>query len=546
MRIAIATLVTAATLAACAVADMPTRKLVYQDQGWSQSLREQFYFTSQGSRIIPADWFRVLERADGKGRFSDPAYLTRYGFLPPDRPSELNPEGYPIGFAVDREANQLGLTCAACHTADVIVNKEVVRLDGAPGRLDFDSFYQSLAKAVSLTLLDAERFRRFAAALGATDAVAAGQLKAKLAAFNVRIQGDAVMRKPDLASGFGRVDALTQIVNSLAVRDQSMPENLHPVAAPTSYPALWLVPELEFVQWNPIAASPMARNGGQALGVFGKTDLSPTAGTNAFKSTIRIRELHAFEQWLQKLTPPKWDEARMGTIDRTLAAKGEALFKKSCAGCHNMAPYARTDPKDNFFGKTFIKIGRIDFRKVGTDPAYMTSLLTRQIATNPTTARLFDGAPVVPAPLFFAGTVAASVKRAMDEAGLSQQEKIVLNGFRFRRGPDGKPVPYRPPNLTGLKASPLAGVWATGPYLHNGSVPTVYELLSPVAERRKVFWTGAQALDLKRLGYQSGGGPGRFRYNTSKPGNGNGGHLYPKGGFSPDERMAVIEYLKTQ
>ena len=40
---------------------------------------------------------------------------------------------------------------------------------------------------------------------------------------------------------------------------------------------------------------------------------------------------------------------------------------------------------------------------------------------------------------------------------VSQQEKIALNGFRFRRGPDGKPVPYRPPNLTGLKASPLAG-----------------------------------------------------------------------------------------
>ncbi|MQX37413.1 di-heme-cytochrome C peroxidase [Roseospira navarrensis] len=550
----------AAALAACALppdgASPPTdQPLSYLDQGWSPALRQQFYYTPQGSHMMPASWFAALERPDGAGRFGDPAYLERFGFLPPDGDgpdAALNPEGYPIGLAVERKADQIGLTCAACHTATVEVNGAPIRIDGAPAHLDFDRFYQALARAVSLTVRDPERLARFTTALGAlgalgaTDADAARALAAELAAFDRTLAADAVMRRPALDSGFGRVDALTQIVNALAVRDQAEPSNLHPVAAPTSYPALWLTPELDFVQWNPIAASPIARNGGQVLGVFGRTALGPDAGAEAFRSTMLLPELAAMEEWLRQLEPPAWDEARMGVIDRTLAAEGEALVRDSCAGCHTMPPYARTDPADNPFGKSFIRIGRVDFRTVGTDPNYAQSLLTRQIATNATTARLFDGAEVVPAPLFFAGTVAAAVERAMDDADLSPQEKVALNGFRFDPGPDGRPVPTRPPRLTDMKAGPLAGVWATGPYLHNGSVPTIYELLSPVEERRTVFWTGGRALDLERLGYESGEAPGRFRFDTRLPGNGNGGHLYPSGGLTPAERWAIIEYLKTQ
>ena len=236
----------------------------------------------------------------------------------------------------------------------------------------------------------------------------------------------------------------------------------------------------------------------------------------------------------------------MGPIDHELASQGEALFREHCATCHNMAPYARTDPADNFFGATFIRIGRVDYRKVGTDPTYVQSLLSREIATNATTAALFGGAALVPAPTFFAGTVSAAMRRAIDDAGLGQQEVLELNGYRFRAGPDGRPVPYQAPSLTGLKAGPLAGAWATGPYLHNGSVPTIYELLSPVEERRAVFWTGGRSLDLRRLGYESGDAPGRFRFDTRLPGNRNSGHLFPEDGLDHDDRMAVIEYLKTQ
>ena len=540
---------------------------LYLDQGWSAEIRELFYYTPEGSRMIPYDWFLALETADGEGLFADSENLSRYGAIPSDTPHALNPGGLPIGFAVDPGDQQrdaaylaldpdpidiggasryLGLTCAACHTADITVEGRTIRVDGAPAHFDFDSFYADLAEAVALNLADEERFGRFASrVLGTPAFTEVAELRSRFAVFAAELAGDAVIRRPTLQSGFGRVDALTQIVNSIAVRDQGEPTNLRSVGAPTSYPPLWLTSQLEFVQWNPIAASPIGRNGGQVLGVFGSANLTgPPA--DLFSSTILLEELHALETWVSELRPPSWDEAVFGALDADLAQEGEDLFAENCSGCHNMAPYERTDPEANFFGMTFIEIGRVDYTDVGTDPVYIQSLGQRLVRTNDATAALFDGREIVPAPAFFLGTVGGVLRRAMADAGVSEADQAAMNGFRVRRGATGLPEPYTPPSLTDLKASPLAGVWATGPYLHNGSVPTVYELLSPEDERRDVFWTGGRELDRERLGYVSEDAPGRFRFDASLPGNFNTGHLYPSGGLTHDERMAIIEYLKTQ
>lgn len=520
--------------------------VVFQDQGWNADLRSLFYHTPQGSHMMPADLFAALEQPGGGGRFGDPGYLAQFGFLAPDGASALNPAGYPVGFAVDAEANQVGLTCAACHTAEVEVKGARIRIDGAPAHLDFDSFYQALAASVRQTSVSDALFDRFAANHGASDGEK-DTLRERLRTVSLEMTADAVLRRPALASGYGRVDALTQIVNALAVTDQSAPQNIYPVGAPVSYPPLWLTSDLEFVQWAPIAASPIGRNGGQVLGVFGRSNLLADAGAAAFSSSVLLPQLRELDNWLKALKPPVWDEALMGPIDADLRESGAALFRDHCAACHNMAPYRRTDPAANFFGETFIDIGRVEFRSVGTDPVYVQNLLTRRVRTNATTAPLFGGAPEVPAVVFSAATVQASIRKAVAEAQLSQDEIFALNGMRFTRGEDGAPVPYAPRQpLTYLKAGPLAGVWVTGPYLHNGSVPTVYELLSPVEDRRQVFWTGGRALDLRHLGYGSDDEPGRFRFDTRLPGNGNQGHLYPPGGLAPDERMAIIEYLKSQ
>jgi hypothetical protein len=74
-----------------------------------------------------------------------------------------------------------------------------------------------------------------------------------------------------------------------------------------------------------------------------------------------------------------------------------------------------------------------------------------------------------------------------------------------RAGPPTKPDELARWNavkdLLGYKARPLDGIWATAPYLHNGSVPTLYHLLLPPAERPKSFWLGSRDYDAEKVGY---------------------------------------------
>jgi hypothetical protein len=115
--------------------------------------------------------------------------------------------------------------------------------------------------------------------------------------------------------------------------------------------------------------------------------------------------------------------------------------------------------------------------------------------------------------------------------------------------------------VAGYKPRPLSGIWATPPFLHNGSVPTVYDLLSPVAERPATFAMGSREFDPVRMGLKQPASGRWFTFDTSLPGNYNTGHEFnagyvewtpgspPQGGLigpllSHDERMAIIEHLK--
>jgi hypothetical protein len=110
----------------------------------------------------------------------------------------------------------------------------------------------------------------------------------------------------------------------------------------------------------------------------------------------------------------------------------------------------------------------------------------------------------------------------------------------------------------GYQAPPLDGIWATAPYLHNGSVPTVYHLLNSKSRPRiftRSFRTGVDDYDPIKLGWKVStfdvsNGPDlipferRRIYDTTRPGQGNGGHTFGDD-LSEEERIAVIEYLKT-
>ena len=94
------------------------------------------------------------------------------------------------------------------------------------------------------------------------------------------------------------------------------------------------------------------------------------------------------------------------------------------------------------------------------------------------------------------------------------------------------------------KARPLDGIWSSAPYLHNGSVPTLHDLLLPPEQRPDAFHVGGREFDAERVGLESGPGENRSRFDTREPGNDNGGHEYGTT-LSQDQRMDLIEFLKT-
>jgi cytochrome c peroxidase len=106
---------------------------------------------------------------------------------------------------------------------------------------------------------------------------------------------------------------------------------------------------------------------------------------------------------------------------------------------------------------------------------------------------------------------------------------------------------FRKPS-DGYVAPPLDGVWLNAPYLHNGSVPTLSDLLEPPATRPARFWRGYDVYDQARVGFISDGADAQRLgtvFDVMQPGNGNGGHTYGTT-LSADQKRALIEYLKTK
>jgi hypothetical protein len=100
----------------------------------------------------------------------------------------------------------------------------------------------------------------------------------------------------------------------------------------------------------------------------------------------------------------------------------------------------------------------------------------------------------------------------------------------------------------GYANHPLDGIWLRGPFLHNGSVPTLRALLDPPDARPKTFFRGSDVFDQKNVGFVSdvpqAGGQIFTRFDTAVPGNGNGGHVY--GTMLADaDKAALVEYMKT-
>ena len=134
---------------------------------------------------------------------------------------------------------------------------------------------------------------------------------------------------------------------------------------------------------------------------------------------------------------------------------------------------------------------------------------------------------------------------ATDRHRLDSFTESLVNEFHTFETPPFKFDAYRKTN--GYSNTPLDGVWARAPYLHNGSVPTLWDLLEPVEKRPAVFYTGYDVYDPKNVGFITSGPDAEsagFKYEICIPGNSNVGHSFGTE-LKDNEKWDLIEFMKT-
>lgn len=531
-----------------------TDSVIYLDQGWSQADRDTFYWITQGTVMMSYDIYQNLELAGSQELFRSDANMERYGLISSPPNPQGNPDGLPIGIAKDETTEgrwkgvNVGINCAACHDSELHYQGKRIRIDGNVNmHLDMQAFYHCADDAMQATLHDSAKFDRLAAKIGASSSDAKSELRKRFEgeADRIHYYANRIMVPPH-DWGPGRMDCINLIFNRVLTMAPDIPENWFPPLAPTKPPFLWNAPQGSWTQWSAIAQDPISRNYGETTGVYMPMDLtSKTPEEGLFDSNARLLNLQKIEELVNHLAPPKWPEDVFGKIDRAKAAEGKKLFATNCAPCHNSYPYTWTEP--NKYGKRFIQVGIVPQKFVGTDPMqfedFQPYVITAQLA--PYLPEPFKGKASAPT-LVVRGTVSiAQLETAEKKLNLTPEETVKLHGYRE--------FPLLRPQERSYKAAPRDGIWAEAPYLHNGSVPNLYEMLMPAKERSKKFYVGRD-FDPVKVGIDTSGNSGKFLLDTTLEGNSNAGHSFENGPLgngvigpllTDEQRWALVEYLKS-
>lgn len=552
-------------------------RTTWLSQNWSSAQRAWFHHADQGTLTfgMPYEWLVALGQPgifEGD-RLADPRFLDRFGFIPdPDNPA---PAKLPVGFAhgaamllpdgkpwLNPQSGAaftgVGLTCAACHTGRLTYQGQEMLVDGGPALTDLGAFHKAVGASLFWTKVLPWRMSAFEARVLGPNATASAkaQLKAQFDAMvgagGADQNGVNATEAKNVAEGFGRLDALNRIGNQVFAVDLKTPANYAPTSAPVHFPRIWDAPWFLWVQYNGSIMQPMVRNAGEALGVSARLETAP--GPDMFKSGVQVQTLYEIEHQLAGSPPsaatgftglrsPRWSDTPLPPIDAALAQRGAALYATHCQECHQppvSSPEFWTSKRWKTLapgGERFYDAELIPVTHVGTDPAQAQGMHDRKVKVG--------GQEVTFGPAL-GDLVEKTVTHWYDTQTppTPPAERERMNGGR-PNGIRDTPVGY--------KVRPLDGIWATPPYLHNGSVPTIYALLSPAADRPKTFWMGNREYDPVRVGYRTEPFRNGFLFDTTIAGNSNHGHEFSnaKGPgvigplLSDDERKALIEYLKT-
>ena len=590
-------------IALLALPNAAAAQVKFLEQNWDEETRQFFYTTSQGSRIMPYEWFLAMEEPGSERSFLRDL-LPELGYLPNENTAN-NPDRLPVGFVRDDDWSgkaHLGLTCAACHTSQLDFEGQIYQIDGGPSMADIWGFLKGIGDALNATVDDPAKFDRFATkVLGNAEGTSPSELRQDLGEFleywNQFIE-DSTTEHP---WGRARLDAFGMIFNRATAINLDIPENNVPPDAPVSYPFLWGTSWEDRVQW--IGSAPntndierLGRNIGEVLGVFAQADMRKASLFRPYYRTSarRLNQLR-LENRLKKLWSPVWP----GEIDEAKAEAGRVLFDQHCVHCHQVIPHGKQD--------TPVDVVMTPLSKVGTDRRTAVNAATGEVRTGRLNGSRIPGLPALEA-IVPRGVLLSNVGRGallspfrdveLDLSGLKrlrarirgfvdEETNLVELGEReihafFREadvdeadfaklmaGYEEKLERYRSglrsaieasatntlesveaaegeQQVLAYKARPLDGIWATAPYLHNGSVPNLYELLLPTNMRTTQFHVGSIRMDTERVGFSTESGPGTTLLDTTLPGNSNAGHdTYGNAEFTEEQRWELVEYMKS-
>jgi hypothetical protein len=541
-----------------------TPEFVNQGPNWTVATRADFYSRDQGSRMIPLAWLRALKQPNGQPFLVDS--LARYGYLP----NPANSDQLPVGFTASGPTGSrtVGMTCA------------VGQVRGS------DAAFNSFANAVlNSTAPDPD------------DVVALHQ---NVDAWYLRYHTLITRALPTPAWGPARLDAVGMIFNRLTGLDLGPPpnyiiaSNIKRADAPVRYPFLWNAPVQDKTQWpgfadngNDILA--LSRNLGEVLGVFGVF-----APTNNGLFVDYLSDLSAnfdglthLENLIKQIGAPKWP----WPVDGALASQGKAIYERpaaqgGCSACHRITPgtvrffevqtwatpiqNVGTDTREYDVMAWTVNTGALKgaFIPFITNPLETDDLAFNVLATSvigSISEHLLSGGGLTAANT---RSMVGPVARPQTQPTLGAQLRLPpslrdLQGA-FKAPPNlaealkkegaqalGIPLPGAaapPPPKGSYEARVMQGIWAAAPYLHNGSVPTLAELLKPADQRVKTFKVGP-AYDTVNVGLAAEQTQFNYTLTTTDCGNLNSGNSRCGHDFgtllSPDEKKALLEYLKT-
>lgn len=396
----------------------------------------------------------------------------------------------PIGVSRRRRlgVDQVGLNCAVCHTATVRDSPAApprIVLGMPAHRLDLQGFVQFVLDCTLDNRLTADAVR--------------GRLP-----------------RQDGPSLFERVLLRTGLIDRLKLQTLDLRNRMARILAPTAprwgrgrvdtfnpYKAIQFnwdlgqLPEDELIGasdfpsiWNQKPREGMHLHWDGDNDSVDERNLSASLGAGVTPVTVDHERLKRVRDWIWTLPPPRYPYA----VDQALAGQGAPVYQQHCAECHGDHRFRDGVVSGSRIGQV-VPIGAI-----GTDRHRLDSY-TVTFATN--------------------------------QYGLYPDSPYRFSHFR---------------KTNGYANHPLDGIWLRGPYLHNGSVPTLRDLLDAPEQRPARFYRGNDVFDQEKVGFVSdvpaANGLTFSVYDTTVPGNGNGGHVYGTT-LTDAEKRAMVEYMKT-